>query len=191
MPASEGIATVRPAYVRVMDVLYVLCMTIAILSIVSMTVLIFVGVIMRYIFSMGAAFAEPMSIFFAVQLTLYGAAACYRANAHLRIQFFANTLPDGPRHAVEIVVKLLLAALAVAMMYYGADLVRTTWFQAYPEFTYIRVGAVYSAIPGGGFIFLLFIIEAFFYPDAMAADTDEEVRRALEHAENEARKLGY
>ncbi len=50
------------------------------------------------------------------------------------------------------------------MMYYGADLVQTTWFQAYPEFTYIRVGAVYSAIPGGGFILLLFIIESVFYP---------------------------
>ena len=84
-----------------------------------------------------------------------------------------------------------MATIAVAMIYYGADLVQTTWFQAYPEFTYIRVGAVYSAIPGGGFILLLFIIESVLYPNVMAADEEEEVRLALAHAEEEARKLGY
>jgi TRAP-type transport system small permease protein len=181
----------RPAYVRVMDVLYVACMVVAIVSIVSMTILIFVGVIMRYIFYMGAAFAEPSSIFFAVQLTFYGAAACYRARAHLRIQFFAGLLPTRLQWIPDALVKLLMAIIAVAMIYYGADLVQTTWFQAYPEFTYIRVGAVYSAIPGGGLVLLLFVIESVFFPNAMEADEEEEVRRALEHAEEEARKLGY
>ena len=181
----------RPLYVRIMDVLYVLCMVIAIVSVVSMTILIFVGVIMRYIFYMGAAFAEPASIFFSVQLTLYGAAACYRAQAHLRIQYFTGLLPKRYQRIPQALVELLLAIIAVAMMVYGADLVKTTWFQAYPEFTYIRVGAVYSAIPGGGFILLLFVIEAFLYPNAMAGGEEEEVQRALKHAEEEARKLGY
>lgn len=181
----------RPLYVRVMDALYVLCMVIAIVSIVSMTVLIFVGVIMRYVFYMGAAFAEPSSIFFAVQLTLYGAAACYRAQAHLRIHFFAQALPERVQWIPDAIVKLLMAVIAIAMIYYGWDLVQTTWFQAYPEFTLIRVGAVYSAIPGGGLILLLFVIESVFYPRAMAGDEEEEVRRAIEHAEEEARKLGY
>lgn len=181
----------RPTYVRIMEALYTLCMVIAIVSVVLMTILIFVGVIMRYVFYMGAAFAEPASIFFSVQLTLYGAAACYRAKSHLRIEFFAHLLPEPARWIPDAVVRVLLAVLAVAMMYYGADLVRTTWFQAYPEFTLIRVGAVYSAIPGGGFILLLFVIESFLYPDAMTAEAEEETRRVVAHAEEEARKLGY
>ncbi len=181
----------RPLYVRVMDALYLLCMVIAIVSIVCMTVLIFVGVIMRYIFYMGAAFAEPSSIFFAVQLTLYGAAACYRAQSHLRIQYFAHALPPRLHWIPDALVKLLMAIIAIAMIYYGSDLVQTTWFQAYPEFTLIRVGAVYSAIPGGGLILLLFVIESVFYPHVIAADDEEEIRRAVEHAEEEARKLGY
>ncbi len=181
----------RPIYVRVMDVLYVLCLVIPIVSMVSMTILIFVGVIMRYIFYMGAAFAEPASIFFSVQLTLYGAAACYRAKSHLRILFFTGLLPELGQRVASAIVTLLMATIAVAMIYYGADLVQTTWFQAYPEFTYIRVGAVYSAIPGGGFILLLFIIELVLYPNVMAADEEAEVRLALAHAEEEARKLGY
>jgi TRAP-type transport system small permease protein len=181
----------RPLYVRVMDVLYRLCLIIAIVSIVTMTCLIFVGVIMRYVFYMGAAFAEPSSIFFAVQMTLYGAAACYRAQAHLKIQFFTGLLPEKVRWIPDAIVKLLMAAIAIAMIYYGADLVQTTWFQAYPEFNLIRVGAVYSAIPGGGFILLLFVIESAFYPNVMAADDEEEIRRAMAHADEEARRLGY
>ena len=67
---------VRPAYVRVMDKLYLLCMVVCVISIVCMTVLIFTGVVSRYVFEVGARFAEPMSIFFTVQLTLYGSAIC-------------------------------------------------------------------------------------------------------------------
>jgi len=181
----------RSPYVRVMDKLYLLCIAIAVISVVAMTCLIFVGVIMRYVFYMGAAFAEPMSIFFAVQLAMYGAAACYRAQSHLRLQFFAAMLPKGLHRPVEIFVHLLMAAIAVAMMYYGLNLVATTWFQAYPEFTYVRVGFVYSAIPGSGLITFLFAIEAIFYRHVMESEEEEEIRRASLHADEEARKLGF
>ena len=49
------------------------------------------------------------------------------------------------------------------MVTYGASLVKTTYFQAYPEFQYIRVGVAYSAIPIAGLITLLFVIEKVFF----------------------------
>ena len=164
-------------YVRAMDRLYWLCILVCIVSVVAMTVLIFTGVVMRYVFATGARFAEPMSIFFAVQLTMYGAAVCYRAHAHLRLSLFVDMLPEQWRRLSEYAVQGLLAALAILMIVYGVSLTRTTWFQSYPEFTYVRVGLVYSAIPGSGVIFLLFIIEALFFrgPDFGRA---EEVHRA-------------
>jgi TRAP-type C4-dicarboxylate transport system permease small subunit len=174
-----------------MDKLYLLCIVIAIVSVVAMTCLIFVGVIMRYVFYAGASFAEPSSIFFAVQMSMYGAAACYRAQSHLRLQFFAAMLPEQLHRPVEIFVHLLMATIAVAMIYYGLNLAETTWFQAYPEFDYIRVGLVYSAIPGSGLVTLLFAIEAIFYPNVMVSEEEEEIRRAALHADEEARKLGF
>ncbi len=74
----------RAVYTGLMDKLYGLCIVICAVSIVVMTGLIFSGVIMRVGFLMGARFAEPSAIFFAVQMTMYGAAACYRAHVHLR-----------------------------------------------------------------------------------------------------------
>lgn len=180
----------RPRYVRIMDWLYWLCVIIGSVSIVCMTGLIFVGVVMRYVFLKGASFAEPMSIFFAVQLTLYGAAVCYRAKAHLSLQFIVQNLSPVLQDVVRRAVSALMAIIAIAMVFYGTSLAETTWFQSYPEFSYVRVGFVYSAIPGGGLVLLLFVIEQVFYRDPMISEEEEEMRRALLHAEAEARKLG-
>ena len=179
----------KDAYTRAMNVLYSLCMYICILAVLFMTVLIFVGVVMRYVFLAGAQFAEPMSIFFAVQLTMFGAAACFRNHAHLRLALFADMLPMALRQPLNLVVHALLAMLALVMIYYGTNLVQATWFQAYPEFDYIRVGMVYSAIPISGVIFLLFIIEVVFFGGAPTVEEDE-LQHAIEVTEAEARKLG-
>lgn len=175
----------RAAFIRTMDRLQWLCIAWCSLAIVAMTILIFTGVVMRYGFSAGARFAEPMAIFFAVQLAMYGAAACYRLNAHLRLSVVVKMLPARIALVVERGVEVLLAALAVAMVYYGISLARTTWFQAYPEFEFIKVGAVYAAIPISGAIFLLFIVERFVFGEMGTDQEEEEIRRAVEMAEEE------
>jgi TRAP-type C4-dicarboxylate transport system permease small subunit len=62
------------------------------------------------------------------------------------------------------VVHALMAGIAIFMIVYGVSLVDTTWLQAYPEFESIRVGWVYTAIPGGGVVLLLFVLESEFLP---------------------------
>jgi TRAP-type C4-dicarboxylate transport system permease small subunit len=181
-------AEMGAAYVRLMDRLYTLCVFWCGLSIVCMTALIVTGVVMRYGFSVGARFAEPYSIFFAVQLAMYGAAACYRANAHLRLAVVVDALPPRAAFVVDRVVQVMLAALAMAMIWYGYNLAHTTWFQAYPEFEHIRVGVVYAAIPISGAIFLLFIIEHLLFGRQGVDIQEEEMRRAVAQAEeSEAR----
>lgn len=179
----------RAVYVSAMDKLYLLCAGIAVVSVVCMTVLIFVGVVMRYVFLMGAQFAEPLSIFFAVQLTMYGAAACFRSRSHLSLELFVSMLSPKRRRVADWMALALVAALAVFMVVYGVSLTETTWFQAYPEFRHIRVGFVYSAIPGSGLVTLLFVIEAAFFRSGDPRDGDESLRRVLEHGQEEAQKL--
>ena len=144
--------------------------------------------LLRRFEELSARFAEPLSIFFAVQLTMYGAAACYRAHVHLRLQVFVKMLPSMAQHVIEIGVHLLMGTIAVLMIVYGASLTQTTWFQSYPEFEYVRVGLVYSAIPGSGLVTLLFVIEAILFRHT-EEEADEEMQRALEHADEERRRL--
>ena len=175
-------------YSQAMRWLYLACIVLCVISVVFMTGLIFTGVVMRYVFAAGARFAEPMSIFFAVQLTMYGAAACYRAKAHLQIQFFVNLAPEHLRFVPRRMVELLMAGMAVFMIYFGLSLAQLTWFQVYPEFDYVKVGFVYSAIPGSGLVMLLFVIEtAILGPPE--DDQDEELQRAIDHADHERRTL--
>lgn len=171
------------AYIRLMDRLYTLCMFWCGLAIVCMTGLIFTSVVMRYGFSVGARFAEPYSIFFAVQLTMYGAAACYRSNAHLRLTVFVDAMPRRAASLVNTLVHVLLGAVALAMIWYGGNLAHTTWFQAYPEFEQIRVGVVYAAIPISGAIFLLFVIERLLFGRQGLDAVEDEMRRAMAQAE--------
>lgn len=173
----------RDIYVRWMERLQTLCFFWCGLSLVAMAVLIFTGVVMRYGFGVGARFAEPMSIFFSVQLAMYGAAACYRVGAHLRLAFFVDLMPERVAPIVDFFVQVLLGAVAVAMVWYGFSLAQTTWFQSYPEFTAIRVGVVYAAIPISGAIFLLFVIEHLLFGKQGIDYEEEELREAIKQAE--------
>ena len=147
-------------YRTAMDWLERLCLAICIIAITSMTTLIFIGVILRYGFSLGAQFAEPVSIYFAIQLTFYGAAACYRASAHLKLEFIVKAMPERMRALAGHGVHALMAMVGLFMIVYGISLVQTTWVQSYPEFEEIRVGWVYTAIPASGVVLVLFVLEA-------------------------------
>lgn len=149
-------------YVKVMDVLYRICVIISGTALAIMSAIISWGVFTRYVLGVGSFWPEPISIFLAIQMTFYGAAACYRADTHIRLRMFTDLLPPNLKIWQVRLVDLLMAGICLFMVTYGASLVKTTYFQAYPEFQYIRVGVAYSAIPIAGLITLLFLIEKVF-----------------------------
>jgi TRAP-type C4-dicarboxylate transport system permease small subunit len=149
----------RQAYRRAMDALYWLCIGIAGIGIAVQSLIIAWGVFTRYVLGIGSFWPEPISIFLAIQVTFYGAAACYRAGAHIALTTLSERLPAVPRRALDWFGLLVMAAISVFMIWKGISLVQKTFFQSYPEFQYIRVGSVYTAIPMGGLITLLFVIE--------------------------------
>lgn len=149
----------RALYVRLMDCLYLVCMLIASLSIVAMTLIIAWSVFTRYVLEQGSFWAEPIAIFLAIQMTFYGGAACVRSGSHISIDYLTRRLPAGLGRHLDRLADVLMGAIALFMIVYGASLVATTFGQVYPEFELVRVGAVYTAIPIGGLIILLFVIE--------------------------------
>lgn len=162
-------------YVKLMDVLYYICVFIAGGALFIMSMIIAWGVFTRYVLESGSFWPEPISIFLAIQLTFYGAAACYRAGTHISLNMFAAMLPGPLKRWQGHVVDFLMAAICLFMVTYGASLVKTTYFQAYPEFEYIRVGVAYSAIPIAGLITLLFVIEKVFRRPSLNAAKEGEV----------------
>ena len=172
----------RPLYVRCMDFLYKVCIGIAMVSIVVTTTLVFAGAMARDFLGFGAMYSEQLSIMFAIQMAFYGAAACFRAHAHLSLTAFVRMLPPLGQTVVGYLVQALFVAIACSMMYWGWDLVKTTMVQHYSEFPWekLKVGYVYSAIPISGFITLLFVIEQVFYKVSEEFHGDDENGSATE-----------
>ena len=149
----------KAQYVRAMDAIYALCVWTAGLSILVMTLVIPWGVYTRYVLNRGSAWPEPLAILLMVVFTFAGAAACYRANAHIAVAMFVDRLPRVLQRLAALVVEALMAALSLFMVVWGFELVAATWNQVIAEFPFLSVGVTYLPLPIGGALTLCFIVE--------------------------------
>ncbi len=153
-----------PPFVWAMDRVYRACIIAAAIILVLISLFVAWGVYTRYVLNQGSFWAEPVSIMLVIQMTFFGAAACYRASGHISIDVLARALPEGrARFLADRLVDVLVGVMAFAMIWYGTKLVATTWFQLYPELQQIRVGTVYLGLPVSGLVTLLFVVERLIY----------------------------
>lgn len=160
-------------YSQVMQFLYWVCIAIPAIALVIMTILVTASVFSRYVLSVGASFFEPITVILAIQLTFFGAAACYRSNDHIRLSLFVGWLPESLQKPVIYFGTLLMAVFSAIMVFHGAKLARATFGQGYFEFPVIPAGAIYLGIPISGAIMFLFVLEKLF----IAPVTPEEFGR--------------
>ena len=148
------------AYFRkAMDALYLVCVFIAGTSLVLISAVIPWGVYTRYVLNSAASWPEPTSVLLTIWLTFFGAAACYRLGIHMAVTVGVNLLPEAGQRICAFAVEILMAVISVFMVVYGFRLCATTWNNSIADFPFLSVGLVYSAIPFGGVLTLLFIIE--------------------------------
>jgi TRAP-type C4-dicarboxylate transport system permease small subunit len=146
-------------YRRAMDRVYLLCVIIAGVALVLISAIIPWAVFTRYILNSAASWPETAAILLTIVLTFFGAAACYRLGLHMSVTVGVDMLPARVRRVTEFVVELLMALVALFMVVYGIKLCQATWQNTIAEFPFLSVGVVYSPIPIGGALTLLFIIE--------------------------------
>ena len=150
------------SYRTAMDALYLLCVVVAGVALVLISAVIPWAVFTRYVLNSAASWPEPLAVLLTIVVTFIGAAAGYRLNLHMSVSYFANKLPAGPRRLLEILVQLLMGAVAVFMIVWGESLVEVTWENSIGDFPFLSVGVTYLPIPVGGFCLLLFVIERLF-----------------------------
>lgn len=149
----------KAAYVRAMDWLYVVCIAVAGLGIVAMSLAVPYGVFMRYVLNSAVPWPEPMSVLMMVVFTFIGAAACYRAGVHIAVALLTDRLPAGPARLAGLLVDTIMAALCLFILVYGTELVLLTMNQVIAEFPFLPVGIAYLPVPVGAALTLLFILE--------------------------------
>ena len=147
------------AYRRAMDWLYLACIIVAGTALVLISAVIPWAVYTRYIVNRAASWPEPTAVLLTIVLTFIGAASCYRRRLHMNISVFVYMLPPLGRRAVETIAELLVGAMAVFMVVFGANLVETTWGNTIADFPSLSVGITYLPIPFGGAFLFLFVVE--------------------------------
>ena len=144
---------------RFNDGLYLACIWISGISIFVMSMIIPWGIFTRYVLGTGSQWPEPISILLMVVFTFFGAAAGYRANAHICVAMVTDRMPVGLQKLLAIAMDLLMLLVAVFMTWYGGKLCMETWGQNIGEIPWMPVGATYLPVPIGGVITAIFVIE--------------------------------
>jgi TRAP-type C4-dicarboxylate transport system permease small subunit len=171
----------RALYARAMARIYWACIWIAGLGLVVMTAIIPWGVFARYVLGTGSSWPEPLAILLMILFTFFGAAACYRANAHIAVTLFQDALQPRAKRAAGILVDLLMALCALFMVVWGFQLSAATWNQQIGEYPWVSVGVSYLPLPIGSLVTLLFIIEhVWIGPAKDLEEPDETVATAAE-----------
>jgi TRAP-type C4-dicarboxylate transport system permease small subunit len=144
---------------RALDALYLACIWTAGVAIFLMSLIVPIGVVMRYVFGFGAQWPEPIAILLMVLFTFVGAAAAYRAGGHIAVGMLTDRLPDPARLVLARVVHACMLIVCLFVAVYGTRLSLQTMGQSIAELPWLPVGVTYLAIPVGAIATLAFVLE--------------------------------
>jgi TRAP-type C4-dicarboxylate transport system permease small subunit len=150
---------VKQGYQQAMEWLYIGCIVLSGCSLVVITLIIPLGVFMRYVMNGPLSWPEPAAVVMMVMFSFLGGAAVYRANVHIAVEALLNAVSPTVRRVMRWGVVLCMAGTALFMLVYGVKLCIITQYQTMAEFPVLSQGLVYLPIPIAGLLTLLFIIE--------------------------------
>jgi len=149
----------KQRYRQAMEWLYMACVVLSGTALVVITLIIPIGVFMRYAMNSPLSWPEPASVIMMVMFSFIGGAAVYRANVHIAVQALLDAVKPDMRRAMLWIADVCMAATALFMLGYGVQLCITTRYQTMAEFPWLSVALVYLPIPLAGLLTLLFLIE--------------------------------
>ena len=150
---------VKHRYARVMEWTYIACIVLSGSALVAITLIIPLGVFMRYVLNSPLSWPEPAAIVMMVMFSFLGGAAVYRANVHIAVEALLNAVKPAVRRVMLWGVDACVGLTAAFMVGYGVHLCQITWDQTMAEFPGLKQGIVYLPIPLAGLLTLLVLVE--------------------------------
>src|SRR5688572_31543235 len=148
----------KQRYQRAMEWLYLFCIVVSGTALVAITLIIPLGVFMRYAMNSPLSWPEPAAVIMMVMFSFLGGAAVYRANVHMAVQALLDAVKPATRRVLLWLVDLCMAATTLFMLGYGVQLCIATRYQTIAEFPGLSVAIVYLPIPVAGLLTLLFLV---------------------------------
>ena len=139
---------------------------------VFVTLLTFVQVIRRTLFSSVFPWAEELAIYSMVWITFLGAVLCLRHSEHTRIDAFINLFPHKIRKWIEVFDLVVCFAFMSLLSYHTIELMRNMGHYTFAA-ARVPMYCVYSCVLVSGILmipyFVLLIVQKIRETDAPAA----------------------
>lgn len=132
MRDSPRISTVLRRVDWVSDLLSRLCLVIAGIAIVSMTVMFAWLVFGRYVLNDTPTWVEQVSHLLLMVIAFLGAAVGVRQDTHLSVVYFRTVVPPSVRTVFVFITDLLMAGFGSLMFFYGLELTMFKWTALIP-----------------------------------------------------------
>src|SRR5882672_5624085 len=151
----------KAQYIRAMDEIHRACLFAAGACLVIIVIIIPYGVFCRYALNSAASWPEPVAVLLMIILSFLSAVVCYREYLHIGVGMLPAFLGEPAKTYLGWFLEICMLATNLFMLWWGIKLVHITWFQSIPEFPAVSAGVSYLAIPIGGALTVLFVIERF------------------------------
>jgi TRAP-type transport system small permease protein len=123
----------------------------------TLTVCVFLQVLIRFAFKFPLPWTEEVARLAFVYSIFVGATLAVRENDHISVDFLLAVLPAGVRRVVRLVGTLLVAIFLVAMTWQGIAFVQATGVQMTPVLQ-VPFRYLYVVIPLSGALMLLYLV---------------------------------
>ena len=145
--------------------------------VVFLTILLFVQIINRYVFSVSFVWLEEIARISFVWLIYFCVAAAARENSHIRVGLIDFILPRGAIRIVNILADILVVAFSAFVAWYGVVLMRSSVeLGDTSPVTDIPMYIVYAVIPVCFLLIAYRVLEYHLVADDSQGGTDRETQ---------------
>jgi len=129
---------------KVYDLISQVCITIAGIALVAMTVIFAWLVYGRYVLNDTPTWVEQYSLLLIMVISFFGAAVGVNQNRHLSVVIFRSIVPSWMRVLFVIVTDVLMLVFGGMMFWYGLQLTQFKWSTLIPL---IQVSEGFRSLP--------------------------------------------
>lgn len=128
------------------------------ISLIIITLILCVNVIGRYLFGFGLPWAEELTNYTIIWITLIGSTHCIRRKLHVSVDILPNYLKGNLKKALETCVTIIGIFFSLVLAYYGAKLLGDVSDQVSPALM-LPMSIPYASLVVGAFFMILQYLE--------------------------------
>jgi len=124
----------------------------------SMSIVIFLQVVFRYIIRYSLPWSEELSRYLFVWLALMGAAVGVKKNAHFGVDILVRRLKPKNQKILYLIGSLFILFFLCVIIFEGVKLTINNWTQLSPAMR-IPMSFPYSSVPASFLLMLVYIVK--------------------------------